>query len=158
MALERDNQSVIALSYLWYHTPSQGVTVNFGPVDTHGMRSLTFGLMLEDALDPADVINIFVFDSPDGITWTAVPDYKLLPTEGIVNGQHVVVSPAVGTTPPYTYSQTVGVPSCERYVRLDLFGSSVKGSPLIDVVAMMIPEDQAFRLWDPESLILDGQP
>jgi hypothetical protein len=156
MALERDNQSVIALRYLWYETVTNNATQSFGPVDTHGMRSLTFGLMLEDAPDPADVINIFVYDSPDGITWTQVPDYKLLPTEG--GPQHVVVIPAMGTTPPYTYCQTVGVPSCERYVRLDLFGSSVKGSPLIDVVAMMIPEDQAFRLWDPESLILDGQP
>jgi len=155
MAGERDHQSTLAVRYLWYQDVKVG-RITYPVVDTDKMRSLTFGLQLEDEPDPADDVDIIIEDSKDNITWTRVPDYKLLPSED--GPQHKVVIPASGAGAPYEYAQTIGVVSHDRFVRLALVGYVVKKSYLIDVTAIMIPEDQAFRKWDPKSLILDGNP
>ena len=149
MALERDKQADIAALWLWYYQITQGGLIQYPVVDTQGFRTITFLLGPEELIDPNDEIEIQIWDSPDGVTWTRVPDYKLLPSED---------TPKLVYQPIAPYAQSVGVVSSDRYVRLDIYGNVVRNPMLIDAFAILEAESKAFRDFDPLSLVLDGKP
>lgn len=155
MAGERDLQNNLAIRYLGWASLNTGDTETFGVVDTSKMRNLAFMVAPEEAIEALDDVGILIEDSPDNITWTQVADNKLLPADG---SNDIVVA----TTGVYT--QVVGVASHDRYVRLSLIATMVDKAHqevlLIDVAAIMVPEQLAMFDWDPIQVLAstDGNP
>ena len=154
MSMERDNQHIIAAQYLDLLTMVDGTVVKSAAIDTQGMRSLSFVTFIDvgGPLDPLDEIHIGAEDSPDGVTFTAVATYKILPTERQL--ANLMVNPVA------PYLQVTGVVSAERYIKLVLTCTNVaarQGLLQIQFFAVMHPENLAFRAWDPDA-ISDGNP
>lgn len=152
MALERDNQHIEAVYYCGVESIAEAA-LTFGRVDTKGMRSLTFAILESPALDPLDVAGITVEESADDANWTTLAAYKMLPSE-------LQEDPMPLLIPDNGYLQTVGVVSSERYVRLIITFTHVEGGQrqTIKVLAIMHPEQLAFKQWYPEAYIGDGEP
>jgi len=150
MALERDNQNIEAVKALTPISLCESADVVTDAVDTKQMRSIAFAFMLSAPLDPGDEVYLGAEDSKDGITWNTTSIYKLLPSEKQSGGMTLVI-------PINGYIQTMGVVSAERYVRVTIQPDVLKGTPTIYVIAIMHPEDLAFRTWDPDA-VSDGKP
>jgi len=153
MALERDNQHIIAAVSCGVLTLNKAANYTGSAIDTKGMRALSFVIIrVQGTLDPGDDIQFEAEESADGINWTVVPNYKKLPSEHYPD-QYVV-------DPILPYHQVCGVVCSERYVRPILNCSAWGGQrvAIYKLYAIMFPEQLAFRAWDPESIVGDGQP
>lgn len=151
MALERDNQHIEAVVKVGSYDLVESVETVTAAVDTKGMRSITFVFVPVWTLDDGDEIYLGAEDSPDNVTFTDVPYYKLLPTEKLPDMTMVAAQNG--------YLQTMGVESAERYVRVTINPDTLtqREENAVVVYAIMHPENLAFRDWDPGA-VSDGNP
>ena len=151
MALERDNQHIIAAGWYGPMLVQDNKLTTGGAIDTRGMRGMSFVLNPVQKLNVADVIEISFEDSVDGINWKAVAAVKQLPSERQAAGNLVCNAVA-------PWLQVEGVVGNDRYLRMLMNGVNIVGmGDTIDILIIGHPENLAFRDWDPLA-VSDGNP
>lgn len=163
MSLERDMQCKIAVIDM------DGVTVNEAAsfasatiidtkpnTNTPGFRAVQFAVEPSRVLDEDPAVEAFRFmveDSPDLITWTVVPEEKILPTRNF-NAAGQLIFNAVAP-----YLQTFGVTSAQRYLRVSInctvYNQVEAGFAF---VAALEAENHEFVDYDPNAPLTDGNP
>ena len=157
MSLERDMQSKIAAIDMESVTcDSKAVTASTTIIDTLGFRAVQFVVEPSRDLNEDETVEAFRFyveDSPDGVTYTQVPEINILPTRNYdVDGQLIFNSVA-------PYLQTFGVISAERYLRVSINCTVYNQEAASFALACALEaENKDFVDYDPGAPLTDGNP
>jgi hypothetical protein len=145
MALERDIQSELRVTEMDTITVPDANPYTGSAFDCQGVRGIDFVVLMADGALAGYDIDISFQDSPDGVTWTAVADDKVLPRD--IASYQILDLDADGKY------QCWGVTSVERYIRPVLTGITVPQE--IDVYLLPIKWDEDRPHWEDG---IDGLP
>lgn len=155
MSLERDFQSNVAAIELEDIVIDQAKTLySTTIIDTQGFRN--FAVIVKPSRElsedtAVDDCRIIFRDSPDAVTYTAVPQGEVLPTRNFDAGGQLVFNAVA------PYEQTFGLISVERYIEVGILAAVVDSAVTFEVDVIMQPELKAFTDYDP-GFIVDGLP
>ena len=156
MSLERDFQSdtaVVSNTEADMSLDQAGTVWSALVIDTIGMRNFMIVLGVGREIDEdvtVDDPRIIFRDSPDGITYTAVPQGKVLPTRNFDAAGQLLFNPAATTN---QWMLTYGLTSCARYVQVGIVATVLKAGLDVDFRVAMQPELKAFTDYDPNFAI-----
>ena len=138
MSLERDIQSELRVTNIDTITVDQATAYTGTALDTQGVRGIDIVVLMADGTLTGFDIDISFQDSPDGVTWTAVDEDKVLPRD--VDSYQILDLNDDGEY------QCWGVTSVERYIRPVLTGITVPES--VNVVLLPIKWDEDRPHWE----------
>jgi len=156
MSLERDFQSDTAVLVNYDASISldqAGTSWSATVIDTIGMRNFMIAIGANREIDEdvtVDDPRIIFRDSPDGITYTAVPQGEVLPTRNFDAAGQLIFNPAATTN---QWIQTFGLTSVERYVQVGVVATVLKAGLEVNFAVAMQPELKAFTDYDPNFAI-----